>query len=145
MISIEKIKKEFEYLSEADNENLYSGIWKFEKLNKSAELFFMSKNGNLTQSQINNFNYLVQKIDDVILQAENFISEDLKRKKYNNYEDFLKGKFDINIITIFSENNESDIEIICSKNYKKLFWNKRIDYVVFIKDSNISEIIKFGE
>ncbi|MFT5753881.1 MAG: hypothetical protein ACI924_001106, partial [Flavobacterium sp.] len=29
MISIEKIKKEFEYLSEADNENLYSGIWKF--------------------------------------------------------------------------------------------------------------------
>ena len=145
MISIEKIKKEFEYLSEADDENFYSGVWKFEKLNKPAELFFISKNGNLTASQINNFNYLVQKINDVILQAENFISEDLKRNKYNNYQDFLTGKFDIDIITVCGENNESDIEIICSKNYKKLFWNKRIDYVIFVKDSNISEIIKFGE
>lgn len=145
MLSIEKIKKEFEYLSETDNENFYCGIWKFEKLSNSAELFFISKKGNITPSQINNFNYLVQKIDDLILEAENFISEDLKRKKYNNFEEFLKGKFDIDVITVNSENDENPIEIICSKNYKKGFLNKRIDYVIFVKDSNISEIIKLGQ
>lgn len=76
MLSIEKIKKEFEYLSEIDNENFYSEIWKFEKLSNSAELFFISKKRNITSSQINNFNYLVQKIDDLILESENYISEE---------------------------------------------------------------------
>jgi hypothetical protein len=147
MLSIEKIKQEFEFLPKSDSydDHTYCGIWKFERLDRSTELFFVTKDGNISTNQIDNFNYLVQKIQDIVLQTENYISEDLKRKKIKNHETFLKGKLQIDIITVFQENGESDIEIICSKNYKKLLWNKSIEYVISINNHNVSEIIKLGE
>lgn len=145
MITFGKIKKEFEFFDKTDNDNgFYSGGLEFKNQNRGSELYFMAVDKKVSNKQIANFNNFMAMKTAVRIKAENFVLEDIEKQKYPNYKRFLKGDFQFDIITVYTDNSESDIEIICSKSYKKLFWTKRLDYVIFMKEFKVSKIIKFG-
>lgn len=141
MITTEKIKNEFEYVSDSENGDLYSGTWPIDSQPHEMELYFMSKNKSLTNSQLESFQLFLKNKEKIKEDTEAFIIKDLNKQNHKDTNKLINGTFTFDIVTIFESEKEYDTEIICSKNYKGFLSKKRIDYVIALKNGEILEII----
>ena len=140
MITIEKIKNEFEYVSDSENGDFYGGTWPINNQPHEIELFFMSKNKSLTNNQLETFNLFHKNIEKIKKDTEAFILKDLRKQNHKDTNEILNGTFTFDIVTIFESGKEYDTEIICSMNYKGFLSKKRIDYVIALTNGEILEI-----
>lgn len=141
MISIEKIKKEFDYINDSESGSFYGGHWSILNQPQDIELYFMSKDGSLSIDQLETFEIFIDNIEKIKIEAEAYISQDLRTQNHKDSTKINNGTFTFNIVSIFETGNEYDTEIICSKNYKKFLFNKNIDYVIAFSKGEILEII----
>lgn len=139
MLSIDKVKDQFEYVEDNEQGDIYAGIYSFES--SDAELFINSVDKNVEQIQVDNFNWLIENQNTVKMEATKFIANDVRKKGHKDINKILNGSFMIDIVTVLGTTEDFDIEVICSMNYKALFSNKRIDYVIAIKQKEILEIV----
>lgn len=139
MLSIEKIKKQFDYFEDKEHGDIYAGSCSFEF--SDSELFINSTDKNVEQIQVDNINWLLENQKKIKQEAAKFITNDVRKNGHKDLNKIVNGNFMIDIVTVLGTKEDFDIELICSLNYKTLFSKKRIDYVVAIKKNEILEIV----
>lgn len=144
MISIEKIKKDFKYIEDKENGDIFGGVWQTDDNKMKFELFFNSKLKEIEYYQINNFENFIDNKEKISTEIETYIISNFSDKQNKDYDKIINGTLTFDIVTVLNEIEDYDIELICSKNYKTLFSKKRVDFVVAIEKGKIKEILEMN-
>ncbi|GJQ60972.1 MAG: hypothetical protein SCALA702_00250 [Melioribacteraceae bacterium] len=141
MLTIEKIKKKFEYIK-SDEMEFYGGEWEHELQKTRAELFFNAENKVLFPEQIDSLNWMNEHYSMLAKEAGDYIDIEIRKSGKVNAHKVYNATIEFDIITVSLPNKEYDIEINCSKSIGN-FFRKEIFYtVMLIKDKKILSIEK---
>lgn len=144
MISIEKIKKDFKYLEDRENGDIYGGVWQTDNKQSKFELYFNAKFKEIELYQINNFELFLNNEEKIKNEIESFIITKFSDKQRKDSDKILNGILEFDIVSVLQNVEDYDIELICSKSYKTLFSKKRVDFVVAIEKGKIKEILEMN-
>lgn len=144
MISIEKIKKDFKYLEDRENGDIYGGVWQIDNKKSKFELFFNAKFKEIEHYQISNFELFINNEEKIRNEIESFIVTKFSDNQQKDSDKILNGTLEFDIVSVLQDIENYDIELICSKNYKTFFSKKRVDFVVAIEKGKIKEILEMN-
>ncbi|MGJ8737140.1 hypothetical protein [Zobellia laminariae] len=142
----EKIESEFEYLDDSKM-GYYSGSWQINGQVELAEVYFYAPREEILQSQIDNFNKLLNNYEKLQAELSNALDKRLKLENHKYLEDLLNQPLHFSIISVLfdKKNHENlpanhDIELIAYKSYKSFGLKRGEDVVATLIDGKIKEL-----
>ncbi|SHO63893.1 hypothetical protein [Algoriphagus zhangzhouensis] len=142
MLTIEKIKKDFSRITAwTGNSETYHDSPIFEGYGNFCDLYFISKDKQIKQEQVDKYNEFKENFKSYLPDIEKYILSSLKNSEVNLENLIRQTKLTLEVIEIPFDNFNYDLVLVCGKTYKKFFFlTKNIDIRVEFKNGRIKSI-----
>ncbi len=142
MLTIKKIKEENQFV-ENDNSTpeSYLNCIEFKGHGTFCDVYFICQDGELSQSQVDNFNEFQSKYLNYLPEIKTAFTPFLSHKDQQNFNSHNFPKVSFDVIEVPFKNLEFDIVLNCSVKVLKFFiFKKNVSLEIKIKNERIISI-----
>lgn len=132
----EKVEREFQLIN-----SFYFSEINYGKDGRFFDLYFPKNGIGITEMQIETYNKLVDRMDEYLIEINNFIKSNYTKSELKRLAELNNKKLSIDVIEILNNNQDFDSVIVCGKQYRFLrFFKRDIGIRVELKNGLIKKI-----
>jgi transcription termination factor NusB len=144
MLTQETIQKEFTYIKAlTGNSECFQGIESFPKHGNFCDIYFITSNKLITQTQVDHFNIFKQNYNEYSERIENKIESILNQAELSRLKEIQESILSFDVLEIPKENPEYDFMLVCKKSITRyLILRNNISFHVEFKNGEIKSIYR---